>query len=96
MREQRSRRHRRVKVRTPGGEVKVVYKKKKPGKAECANCGAVLKGVPRERPYKMRKKAKTERRPERPYGGVLCARCTRELMVEKARSMYKEEKQEEK
>lgn len=96
MRMQKSRKHRRVKVKTPGGVTKVIYKKKKPAKAQCANCGEILKGVPRERSYKIRKMAKTKKRPERPYGGILCTKCTRELMAEKARSMYKEKKEEEK
>ena len=48
-------------------------------------CKAILKGVPRERPYKMRTMAKTKKRPERPYGGVLCSKCMREIFKEKAR-----------
>lgn len=95
MRQQKSRKHRRVRVRTPGGITKVIYKKKKPAKAQCANCGEILKGVPRGRSYKIRKLAKTEKRPERPYGGTLCTKCMRELMAEKARSLYREEKKEE-
>ncbi len=96
MRQQKSKRHRTVRIRTPGGETKIVYKKKKPGKAQCARCGMVLKGVPTERSYKMRRTPKTKKRPERPYGGVLCSKCTRELMTEKALGMYKETKEEEK
>jgi large subunit ribosomal protein L34e len=96
MREQKSRRHRRVRTKMPGGGFKVVYKRKKPAKAQCANCGAALKGVPTKRSYQIRNLAKTKRRPERPYGGVLCTKCTRNLMAEKARSMYKEMKEEEK
>lgn len=80
----RSRSLRRVQIRTPRKTV-VHYRRKKPKKAHCSKCGAVLKGVPRERPYKLRKFAKTQRRPERPYGGVLCSRCMRRLFIEKAR-----------
>jgi len=29
--------------------------------------------------------AKTKKRPERPYGGVLCTRCMRKTMIGKAR-----------
>jgi len=96
MRQQKSRKHRMVSVRTPGGITKVVYKKKKPAKAQCAKCGETLKGVPTERMYKMTNMAKTRKRPERPYGGVLCSKCMRELMAEKARNLYKEETKEEK
>lgn len=81
----RSRSLRRVYVKTPGGRTVVHYRRKKPKKAHCSKCGAILKGVPRERPYKLKKLAKTQRRPERPYGGVLCSGCMRRLFIEKAR-----------
>ena len=83
----RSRSLRRVRVRTPGGRTVVHYGHRKPAKAKCGNCGAVLPGVPRERPYKMQNMPKTMKRPERPYGGNLCSKCTRELMVRKARGV---------
>ncbi len=95
MRQQKSRKHRKIKIRTSGGKTKLIYKKKKPGKAQCAKCGEVLKGVPSERVYKIKRMPKTKKRPERPYGGVLCTKCMRELMAEKARSMYKEEERKE-
>ncbi|MBR9676859.1 50S ribosomal protein L34e [Candidatus Woesearchaeota archaeon] len=80
----RSRTHRRVSVRTPGGTTKRVFKKRKPQKAKCADCKVVLAGVPRERPYKMENMAKTKKRPERPYGGVLCSTCARKKIVSEA------------
>jgi len=81
----RSRSLRRLQIKVPGGRTSLYYKKRKPGNAECGRCGALLKGVPRERPVKMRNMPKTKKRPERPYGGNLCSRCTRSLIVEKAR-----------
>lgn len=84
-RSQRTKTLRKVFVRTPS-KTTVHYKKKKPSKAVCSECGANLKGVPRERPYKMQKLGKTEKRPERPYGGVLCSKCTRKELIKKARS----------
>ena len=72
-------------VRTPNGTRKTHYIKRKPQKAKCAGCGSVLSGVPRERPYKMRTMPKSSKRPERPYGGKLCSRCTRSKIIEKAR-----------
>jgi large subunit ribosomal protein L34e len=48
-------------------------------------CQAILSGVPRERPFKLAQLAKTERRPERPYGGVLCSKCMRKTIVAKVR-----------
>lgn len=83
---QRSRSLRRVYRKTPGGETVRRFKKRKPSKAKCGNCGKILAGVPRERPYKMQRLPKTKKRPERPYGGVLCTACTRQVMVKKARA----------
>jgi len=82
----RSRSLRRMQVKVPGGKTKLHYKKRKPGKAKCGNCGSLLKGTPRERPFKMNKLQKTKKRPERPYGGNLCSKCTRSLIIEKVRS----------
>lgn len=83
---QRSRKMRRVFVKTQKSKVGVVYKKRKPSKAVCSVCKKPLHGVLRERPYKVRGLAKTKRRPERPYGGVLCSRCTRRLLISEVRS----------
>ena len=55
----------------------LVYAKRRPKKPHCANCGKVLSGVASNSPYKVRKLSKTQKRPERPYGGVLCSACTR-------------------
>lgn len=81
----KSRTFRRVFVKTPGGIVKLHHRKRKPDKAKCGNCRCLLKGVPRERPYKMMSMPKTKKRPERPYGGVLCSKCMRDLFVKEAR-----------
>jgi len=86
MKTRKSRSLRRVKVKVPGGATRLVYKKRKPAKAKCKTCGAVLKGVPRENATKMKKMAKTKKRPQRPYGGVLCGGCMRKLMIKKSRS----------
>ena len=81
----KSRTLRRVFVRTPGSKTVIHYRKRKPSKAICGNCKTQLAGVPRERPYKMANLPKTAKRPERPYGGVLCSACTRKLLQQKAR-----------
>lgn len=73
-------------VRTPGGRTVVHFKRKKPSKAKCSNCSKILHGVPRELPFKMENLSKTKKRPERPYGGVLCSCCTRLLLREQART----------
>ncbi|HLC81660.1 MAG TPA: 50S ribosomal protein L34e [Candidatus Nanoarchaeia archaeon] len=73
----KSRRFRKIFVRTPGSRVKVHYRERKPKRASCGSCGTQLAGVPRERPAIFKKLAKSSRRPERPYGGVLCSKCMR-------------------
>ncbi|NPA86970.1 MAG: 50S ribosomal protein L34e [Candidatus Diapherotrites archaeon] len=75
------RRLKRVKVRTPGGRVVFHFRREKPGKHVCALCGRPLHGVPHgRRPVEVRKLSKTERRPERIFGGVLCADCARRVI----------------
>ena len=81
----RSRSPRRVYRRTPGGATVVHYEKRRPGPARCARCGRPLGGVPRLRPYQLRGLSRTAKRPERPYGGVLCPSCLAELLREGVR-----------
>ena len=80
----RSRTLRRIYKKVTKG-VKLVYKKRKPKKAHCGNCGSALKGVPRERPYKMRTMPKSQKRPERMFGGVLCSKCSRREIIKRVR-----------
>ena len=78
----RSRTLRRIYVKTPK-HTKLVHAKRKPSKAHCAMCGKVLPGVATARPYKMAKLSKTQKRPERPYAGMLCSACTRKTIKSK-------------
>ncbi|MBU2562014.1 MAG: 50S ribosomal protein L34e [Nanoarchaeota archaeon] len=87
----RSRTLRRVHRRTPGSRTVLHFKKRKPAKAICSQCGKVLAGVPRERPYKMQRLPKTKKRPERPYGGRLCSACARRAIIASARKAQKTE-----
>lgn len=82
MQPQRTRSLRRIRVKTPSGWV-FHYKKRKPEAAHCAKCSGLLHGVPRDLPYKIRQLSKTERRPERIYGGVLCPECLKNFLKEK-------------
>lgn len=82
----RSRSYRRRQVRTPGGKTVLRYKKKKTNKHVCAECGKLLHGVPRGRPYEINKLAKSKKRPNRPYGGYLCSECVRKVFKREARS----------
>ena len=87
----KSGRFRKIFVRTPGSKVVVHHRERKPSKAICGNCKTQLSGVPRERPAKMANMPKTAKRPERPYGGVLCSFCTKKLLINKARAVRGEE-----
>ncbi len=76
---QRSRSKRRVYVRIPSGKTVIRYEKRHKKFYRCAICGKPLAGVPRE-PSKV---PKNQRRPERAYGGYICAECLRrELTIE--------------
>jgi len=72
-RARRSRSLRRVNYNTPGGENKVRFENKANSPARCGGCGEILKGVPRD----VSRLSKTQKRPERPFGGVLCSPCMR-------------------
>jgi len=73
-------------VRTPGGRSKVQFVKKKTAPARCWMCGTLLAGVPRVRPSELARIPRSSRRPNRPYGGNLCSRCSRQLIKERARA----------
>ncbi|MCC7553452.1 MAG: 50S ribosomal protein L34e [Methanobacteriaceae archaeon] len=81
----RSRSYKRVRKNTPGGENVLRYKKKKPSKHVCAECGCSLNAVPRGRPYEIKKLSKSQKRPNRPFGGNLCPICTRKHFKNEAR-----------
>lgn len=61
--------------------------KKRSAKHHCARCGRELHGVPRMLEADMKKFSKTQKRPERIFGGYYCANCTREILREKARKV---------
>ncbi|MBT4651337.1 50S ribosomal protein L34e [Candidatus Woesearchaeota archaeon] len=81
----KSGRLRKIFVKTPGGESTIHYRQRKPSKAICADCKKQLAGVPRELPGKLTKIPKTARRPDRPYGGVLCSTCMRKKLLQQVR-----------
>ncbi len=83
----KSRTFRRTKKTTPGARKIQHYTKRKPKKQVCANCCSILSGIPRLNDTAMRNLAKTKKRPERPYGGVLCTTCMRAEMIKKARQI---------
>ena len=81
----KSRTFRRVFRKTPGGDTKIAYRRRKPARVLCAECGQVLHGFKQLRPSQVAHTAKSKRRPERPYGGVLCSRCSREKIKQMMR-----------
>jgi len=78
---------RKVTVKTPGGKHNTHYSRHKPTAATCPVTGEKLQGVPRGRPAQIRKLSKTQKRPERPYGGVLSSRAMRAVIRKQAREL---------
>jgi large subunit ribosomal protein L34e len=77
----KSRSLRRVFVKTPGGETKIQYRKRKPSKKVCENCNKVLQGIPTLIQSKFKNLPLTKKRPQRPYGGNLCSSCMRKKII---------------
>lgn len=82
---QRSRSLRKVVRKAPGGRLVVHFVKKKPKNAHCSTCEKPLGGVPRKFPAQVRNMGKTERRPERMFGGVLCPQCLKRKLIREVR-----------
>ncbi|MEA3229440.1 MAG: 50S ribosomal protein L34e [archaeon] len=82
----RSHSFKRIKKTTPGGHRVIHYKRKGVSKAHCSLCGAVLSGVPTGKDAEIAKLSKTQKRPERVYGGMLCSSCSRQEIRNKLRS----------
>jgi len=70
----------RVYRRTPSGRVKIVTKKARKHVPRCAVCGAMLKGASYSRYAR-----KSERRPERAFGGYLCHKCAEKVILYRTR-----------
>lgn len=66
------------KVRTPKGEAKIRAVKKRVGKAHCPICKNTVLGVAKSGP-------KSERKPSRIFGGMLCNACTQRIITESAK-----------
>lgn len=77
----KSRSLRKIFVKVPGNTVKVHYKKEKPKRARCSECGKPLKGTLRESSSKMKHIQKTKKRPSRPYPN-LCSSCMRKKILD--------------
>ncbi len=71
--------------RTPGGRKTLIQKQGKPSKAHCALTQDILHGVPTRKRGQLTKMSKTQKRPERMFGGVLSHKILRTLIKEKTR-----------
>jgi large subunit ribosomal protein L34e len=68
-------------VRLPGGKTVMRMKTKNVSPATCQITGAPLQGIDR----KTRTANKSQKRPTRPFGGVLSAPAMRRVLITKAR-----------
>ena len=66
-----------IKKKVPGGGYIIHYKRKDPSVPKCAMCKTPLKGSTTGRFTAMKNAAKSLKRPTRPYGGNLCASCSK-------------------
>ena len=76
-----------IKRRTPSGRISARLSNDRIGKAHCSSCGSELHGMPRKSQKELRKLTRTEKRPQRIFGGYYCSACTREILRDKARSI---------
>lgn len=60
------------------------YEEVKPKRPHCM-CGRILPGTPNVSRADLKKLSKTEKRPSRPYGGLLCAVCAKNVLRAQAR-----------
>ncbi len=74
---------RRMKTKLPGGGLSIHYKERRPKRARDPVTKELLPGVPSLNPYRIRKLPKSQRRPNRPYGGVLSSSEMRKLIVKR-------------
>lgn len=86
----RSRIKRHVFVRTPGGTTKIHYRQRKAKLPHCSACRTALAGIPTGTPRQMKNRAKSAKRPERPFGGKLCTRCMRLFIIQEVRGRDKQ------
>lgn len=70
---------------SPSGRKVLKKKQEKQAKARCAICKKLLGGVPNLAHAQLGKLAKTQKRPERAFGGVLCHACVAQVIKDKVR-----------
>ena len=80
-------RFRQVYVRTPGAKNVIHYRVHKANIAKCAVCKKELNGIPALLPGKQKNTPKSMKTVERPFGGNLCSKCSRDKIKEYARGL---------
>jgi large subunit ribosomal protein L34e len=63
------------------------FNKRNPHPTRCPETNQQLHGIPRGRPVDMKRLTKSQRRPDRPYGGVLSSKAMRKQFKAQARSI---------
>ncbi|BAB65394.1 50S ribosomal protein L34e [Sulfurisphaera tokodaii] len=78
----RSTSYRKIHTKLPSGKSTIHYERRKNNRAVCAICKKPLQGVKTNLLYKY---SKTEKRPERMYGGYICYKCLENLIKQTLR-----------
>ncbi|MFQ5620842.1 MAG: 50S ribosomal protein L34e [Candidatus Nanoarchaeia archaeon] len=81
----RSRTFRRVFRKTPGGRTVKHYKRRKPSRPVCPVTGQPLQGVARGIPSRVKKLTRSQRKPNRLYGGMLSSQASRRRIIQETR-----------
>ena len=81
----RSRTFRRVFIKTPGNNNRILYKNRKPKQPHCDNCGKILHGTKRGGSALIRNLSKSNKHPARIFGGKLCSTCTKRELIKRIR-----------
>jgi large subunit ribosomal protein L34e len=62
------------------------YKRARAKAARCINCGRTLLGVPNKTLSELNRLSKSQKRPQRMFGGQLCHACLKESLKQAVRS----------
>ena len=75
-------------IHTPGGKTIIHLKPKMHSKHECGICHNQLHGKPTGRPVIIQKLNKNKRTIDRPFGGNLCSKCSRQIIGLRTKLKY--------
>ena len=79
----KSGRFRKKQKTTPGGRTVMRHEERRPKQARCSETGQKLHGMKRLTKAEAKHAAKSEKRPQRPFGGVLSSAAMRRRIKEK-------------